>query len=50
MNIEFEKEEIEALLQMVNATGVIGKDARLIVKILDKLEEGLNPTAGIQQV
>jgi hypothetical protein len=44
--MDFEEEEIKALLQIVNATNVSGKDARLIVKILDKLEEGLNPTSG----
>lgn len=38
MNIEFDKIEIEALIQLINATAIHGSDARLIVRILDKLE------------
>lgn len=39
--MDFEEEEIKALLQIVNATAISGKDARLIVKILDKLEDSI---------
>lgn len=39
MNIELEKIEIEALIQLINATAIRGSDARLIARLLDKLEE-----------
>jgi len=38
---ELTNEELAALLQIVNAVSIKGSDARLIVGILDKLENSL---------
>ena len=40
-DINFEKIEIEALIQVINAAAIRGSDSRIIANLLDKLSNAL---------